>query len=79
MTHLDHNQNATSDSHPHCTVSELFLKLLNANSPEIMNPFLYQATVSQTRKLHPNVYKLPQDSCNGYMLQWSRRHLDGRP
>ena len=79
VTCLKHDQNATSDFHHHCTVSELFLKLLNANLPKITNSFLYQVTVSQTRKLHPNIYKLSQNSCNGYTFWWSRRYLYGKP
>ena len=36
---LEPNQNATPDTLHYHTVSELFLKLLNANLPKIANPF----------------------------------------
>ena len=47
-THLEHNQDATSELSHHCTVSDCSL-ITNVNSPKIADPFSYQGTVSQTR------------------------------
>ena len=45
---LEHCPDATSNHLPHlCTVSDCFLILLNVSSPNIMDLFPHQETISQ--------------------------------